>query len=127
MSDKGEGEENGFDRLDRKIGMAWSRMCGVLLGILGLFALISGLNGDNLLDNWPLFVAALVLFVLARLCFPSREGMLDLLSDTARRRKWGLMRCWASPRRRCARRWDCGRGCSGRGRPQSKELHWQIP
>jgi len=73
--------EHPIDRIDRRLGMAWSRIGGSLFLAIGVAMLVSGLSGEGLPDRWPLLVGSLVLFGLARLAFTSRRGLADLLDD----------------------------------------------
>ncbi|MEZ5744524.1 MAG: hypothetical protein R3D89_12585 [Sphingomonadaceae bacterium] len=76
--------ETGFERLDRKVGMAWSRFWGMVL--IGVALVIAGsVVADDqfaVSSHWPGLAFAAFLLLLARLCYRSREGMLDLMSGT---------------------------------------------
>ncbi|WP_432199679.1 hypothetical protein ACRAQ7_08145 [Erythrobacter sp. W53] len=88
MSDRKE--TNGFDRLDRKIGSAYSRAIAWIILIPGglLFAYHT-LSSETfaITTHWPGLAAAAVLLILARICFKSREGMLSILSDVGTDKK----------------------------------------
>lgn len=75
--------ENAFDRLDRKVGMAWSRFWGTVLAIASATITINALSNDNftLFDFWPILLIAAGLAAASRACFKSDESMLSLLSD----------------------------------------------
>lgn len=76
-------DENGFDRLDRKIGMAYSRVgAWIFMGIAFLVAWNTfGAPDFSVVTHWPALAFMAVLLWLARVCYRSREGMLSLLSD----------------------------------------------
>ena len=76
-----EEPERTIDKLDRRLGRAWSRVGGAIFLVMGVAMLVSGLSGGGLLDRWPLLVGAAVLFALARLAFTSRRGLTDLLDE----------------------------------------------
>jgi hypothetical protein len=69
------------NRIDRKLGMAWSRIGGTLFVLIGLAMLASALGSGDITDHWPLLLGTAVLFALARLAFRSRLGLSELLDD----------------------------------------------
>jgi len=75
--------ENAFDRLDRKVGMAWGHFWGTVLAIASATITINALSHDNftLFDFWPILLIAAGLAWASRACFKSDEGMLSILSD----------------------------------------------
>ncbi|MXO59233.1 hypothetical protein GRI89_06735 [Altererythrobacter salegens] len=80
-------KERRIDRIDRKLGRAWSRLGGVVFVVLGLAMLAEAFGGEGLPDRWPLLLGAATMLVLARLCFRSRSPMSDLLTDGPTGRK----------------------------------------
>lgn len=78
--------EDGFQCLDRKVGTAWSRFWGWSFMVAAIATFMAALNDENfsLSGHWPMLALAALLGGAARLCFRSKEGMLDILSDTAR-------------------------------------------
>ncbi len=80
-------EENGFDRLDRRIGQLWSRFWACVLALVGLgFAVITLGNDDFALStHWPGLLVAGALAFLARYFWTAKEGMLSMLSDVGQK------------------------------------------
>ena len=72
-----------LDRLDRKLGRLWARMCGTIATVAGIGALLSLLAVEDfsLATYWPVLGFAALLLGLARICFRSKEGLLDQLSE----------------------------------------------
>lgn len=73
--------ERVIDRIDRKLGRAWSRIGGTLFALIGLAMLASALGSGDIAGHWPLLLGAAVVFLLARLAFRSRLGLSELLDD----------------------------------------------
>jgi len=75
--------ENGFDRLDRRFGMLWSRTLGTILGLIGAVVFSRSVRAEDfsLSGYWPAFVLCAVLWTIAFFCWRSRESMLSMLSD----------------------------------------------
>jgi hypothetical protein len=71
-------------RLDRKLGILWARVCGMLFALGGGLALLSvvTLPDFSLATYWPVFSMSALLFLGAWLCFRSRTGLMDQLSET---------------------------------------------
>ncbi|QUL38428.1 hypothetical protein [Erythrobacter sp. JK5] len=80
-------DDNAFDRIDRRIGMAWSRLGGAVFGMMGLLALRSAFLSGDTTSQLIIGAAALALLWLAYTCFKSRTGILDLLGDNGPGRK----------------------------------------
>ena len=80
-------DERAIDRIDRKLGMAWSRTGGTIAALIGIAMLLAGLSGDGLLDRWPLLLGAALMLAIARLAFRSRQGLSDLLDEGPSRRR----------------------------------------
>ena len=73
--------ERRFDKVDRKLGILWSRIGGTAFLLMGIAMLVSALSGERLLDRWPVLLGSAVVLFLARLCFTSRRSLSDLLDE----------------------------------------------
>ncbi|GEM_PF-3568247 len=80
-----------LERTDRKLGKLWSRLGGTIFLVLGFAVLLSALAMEDftIATYWPVVGGACLFWLLAWLCFRSRDGLIDTLVDSPspRRRK----------------------------------------
>jgi len=75
--------------LDRKLGRIWSRTGGTIMVLIGIFAAISVVESDGFAwaSHWPGLVISALFLLAGLVCFRSRAGLIDTLSDNSPERR----------------------------------------